>query len=355
MRIDKLRARETLMKAVNMAKSDVVLPTEWEAHATALRSEAMPTTYTPFVFTALLAKATDPDVDALAIKAAAGPRGYSARSLAKDVVVPVAQEVGIDLRTKGPEPLNNQPFFAYSRVDAIDRSKDTGALDYLLSTVERVDRLDQGRALMGLAAFVRVGIKHFDGERVPYVAEARTLAQLLDAVEEFLHENAEGGLRAQAAVAAAMSCAFGDVRTGLVNDPSRLIPGDVVVYGRRETPVLSIEVRAKPVSSADAFRFRSRLAEAGVEKALVVALASQQEQFEYDAIVDLATGEPAATLQVITTAEELLATACTWSQMSATRFAASFPRLMAERLLQVGAPRSTVARWARITFDFRSE
>ncbi|NTU70455.1 MAG: restriction endonuclease, SacI family [Coriobacteriia bacterium] len=353
MRVDKVQARETLMKAVALAKSDTALPTEWEAHSVALRADAMPTTYTPFVFTALLAKATNPAVDALSIKAAAGPRGYSARSLAKDVVVPVAQEVGIDLRTKGPEPLNNQPFFAYSRVDAIDRSKDSGALDYLLSALRRVECLDAPQALLALAAFVRTGIKHFDGERIPYVVAARGLAQLLPAVEEFLAENPEGGQRAQAVVAAAMSCVFTDVRTGLVNDPSRHLPGDVVVYGRRDNPILSIEVRAKLVTPADAERFRSRLMGAGVLKALVVALAAQQAPFDYDSIVDLGTGETAPTLQVVVGPVDLLATAATWSPTSVDQFASNFPKHLAERLLQVGAPRSTVSRWARLTYDFR--
>ena len=353
MRIHKAQATETLLKAVALAKSDASLPTEWNAQANALRSESMPTTYTPFVFTALLAKATDPNVDALSIKASSGPRGYSARSLAKDVVVPVAQDAGIDLRTKGPEPLNNQPFFAYARVDAIDRSKDSSALDYLLSVLLRVEQMNGADALQALAAFVRVGIKHFEGERIPYVAEARGLPQLARAVDEFLSENPEGGIRAQAAVAAAMSCVFRNVRTGLVNDPSRDIPGDVVVYGRRGIPILSVEVRAKVVTASDAERFRSRLREAGVQKALVAALAASQTAFDYEAIIDLATGETAATLQVVVGAVELLATAATWSDLSADKFASAFPRRFAERLLEVGASRNTVARWARLTFDFR--
>lgn len=355
MRIDKVRAKEVLLRAVVLAKSGASLPTGWEAHAAALRSPSMPTTYTPFVLTSLLAKATNPAIDALAIKAGSGPSGYSARSLAEDVVVPVAQEVGIDLRTKGPQPLNNQPFFAYGRVDAIDRSKDTGALDYLVTTLEQVQKMDSDQALQALAAFVRNGIKNFDGERIPYVAEARGLSQLVAAVGEFLSENPEGGIRAQAAVAAAMSCVFPDVRTGLVNDPSRDIPGDVVIYGRRDIPILSIEVRAKNVTHADAERFRSRLQVLGIQKSLVVALAATQSAFDYDAIVDLGTGESATTLQVVIGAVDLLATATTWSNLSATQFAASYPKLFAEALLQVGAPRATVARWARLTFDFREE
>lgn len=354
MRVDKGRARDVLMHAVEVAQSSAPVPSEWEAQATAFQAEAMPATYTPFVFTALLAKATNPQVDAMAIKVKnAGPGGYSARSLAKDVLVPVAQEVGINLRTGGAEPLNNQPFFAYARVDQIDRSKDASALDYLLSVLVRVQQMDAGQAQQALAAFVRVGIKNYEGERVPYVAEAKNLHQLLVTLDEFLAENAEGGIRAQAAVAAAMSCVFKDVRTGLVNDPSRSIPGDVIVYGRNENPILAVEVRAKAVTAADAERFRSRLAESGVQKALVAALAVEQTNFHYDAIVDLSTGETAAVLQVTVGAAELLATAVTWSSISAERFASIFPRKMAERLLEVGAPRSTVARWARLTFDFR--
>ena len=315
----------------------------------------MPATYTPFLLTALLAKATDPSVDVLSLAVGSTARGYSARSLAADVVVPISREVGIDLRTNGPEPLNNSPFYGCARVDAMDRSRNPEAFNYLLETAEKIALLDASGAARALAAAVRVGMKDFDGEVVPLVGKARGMAQLVRAVEEFLSEKPEGGKRAQAAVAAALSCVFKRVETGLVNDPSRQTTGDVVVYGRGNNAVLAVEVRAKHVDLDDAELFRSRLAAEGIEKALICALAARQEAFEYDAIVDLSTGEEAPTLQVMTSATEMLTAAVTWSSLSAGDFAAAFPRHMAERLFEVGAPRATVSRWARITYDFGDE
>lgn len=88
--------------------------------------------------TALLAKATDRRVDALSIKAGRSHRGYSARELAKDVLVPAAMRHGVDLRTTGVEPLNNQPFFRYDRVsrEMAVRPHVKPYLDYLHATLE---------------------------------------------------------------------------------------------------------------------------------------------------------------------------------------------------------------------------
>lgn len=354
MKVDGIKARAQLLRAVNLAKTEAPLPTDWLAHATALRSPDMPATYTPFVLTALLARAVESTADAFAIKADAGPNAYSTRGLAHNVLVPVAQEHGIDLRTRGAEPLNNQPFFRYDRVDEIARVQDSAALDYLVGVLTRVQSLEEKDILPALAAMLRVGLRSFDGERAPEVVPASSLGQLISAVEEFLTENPEGGLRAQAAVAAALSCTFADVRTGLVNDPSHRIPGDVLVCAKNGEPLLAVEVRAKPIAPADAERFRSRVGTAGIGKAMLVALAAEQGRLEYDEIIDLKTGEPSV-LQVLVGPMELLATAAMWSGSSAESFAAVYPRHLAERLLEVGAPRPTVARWARLTFDFRSD
>jgi hypothetical protein len=84
------------------------LPAEWIERAEKV-SAAKNMTFTPVLGTALLAKATDDSIDALSLREDAGHKGYSARSLAKEVLVPCCVRAGIDLRNKGAEPLNNQP------------------------------------------------------------------------------------------------------------------------------------------------------------------------------------------------------------------------------------------------------
>ena len=67
--------------------------------------------------TALLAKATNLQVDVFALKVKGGGEGaYSARSLAKEVLAADAPMLGLDLGVTGREPLNNQPYFRYDRI-----------------------------------------------------------------------------------------------------------------------------------------------------------------------------------------------------------------------------------------------
>src|SRR5215831_2987034 len=56
--------------------------------------------------TAMLAKATHLDVDVTTLQAGAGPRGYSARSLATGVLSANRHRLGIDLGANRREPLN---------------------------------------------------------------------------------------------------------------------------------------------------------------------------------------------------------------------------------------------------------
>ena len=69
-------------------------------------------THIAFIGTALLARSTDQRTDVHSLHVKAGtPGAYSARSLAKDVLVPASRELRMHLGVTGREPLNNQPYF----------------------------------------------------------------------------------------------------------------------------------------------------------------------------------------------------------------------------------------------------
>src|SRR5262249_2157007 len=117
---DRQRASDLLDKAVKWAESSRRVPDEWTARAKRI-DECPNKTFTPALGTALLPKATDERIDALALKEDSGQNAYPARNLAPSVLVPAAPDYGFDLRTTGREPLNNQPFFRYDRIDEIER------------------------------------------------------------------------------------------------------------------------------------------------------------------------------------------------------------------------------------------
>src|SRR5690349_13673450 len=172
--ISKGAARANFTRALGIAQSSDNVPEEWTQRATRI-GEARNRTYTPVLGTILLAKATNPNISAFALKTGGVTRGYSPRSLAKDVFVPLCVERHIDIRTHGAEPFNNQPFFGKNEIrrDMVPaNSLDRSDLDFLVDSVERADRLSSEQSVLALAAYLRVRL--MVGERVVTPAHPTT-------------------------------------------------------------------------------------------------------------------------------------------------------------------------------------
>ena len=155
--VDLEQARAVLRAGVELAASERPVSSEWTRWTN--RIDASPSrTFTVALGTALLAKATNPQIDALALKATSGPRAYSARTVGHMVLVPGAVQYGYDLRARGREPLNNQPFFRYDRIDGIDRihARARPHLPHLIAACKAINGLDTEGAKAALAAFLRV-------------------------------------------------------------------------------------------------------------------------------------------------------------------------------------------------------
>ncbi len=114
-RLDYTVARQRFAEALEAARSGRELPAAW-LERTRKVGESPNRTFVSMLGTALLAKATDSQVDAFSLKTRNLPRAYSARALCKDVLMPAATTARINMGTTGREPLNNQPFFRYDRV-----------------------------------------------------------------------------------------------------------------------------------------------------------------------------------------------------------------------------------------------
>ena len=161
-RVDKKLAHQRFDDALELARSSASLPQEWIDRTNRI-AEVSSMTFTPMLGTALLAKATNDAAGALTLKATAAHNAYSARGICHDVLVPRCVKEGINIRTTGKEPLNNQPFFRY---DVVDRSMRVRAsaeeLDLLVKSLEQADFLRNEDALRAFAAFLRarIGIRH---------------------------------------------------------------------------------------------------------------------------------------------------------------------------------------------------
>lgn len=343
-------AEERLEKAVQRARSEEALPDKW-IEAAADMGNCPNITFVASLATGLLARATDPRVDALALKKSSGEYAYSARSLCHRVLVPPAYEYGYDLGATGREPLNNQPFFRYDRVDGFERIRSTAEPFHqrLVGYLRDANELEPDEALEALAAFLRVRISVAeDVEPIDLRARAG-LHRLSSLTNTFLLEDIEEGKRAQAFVAATFDLVFGRVNMVRINDPSRRLPGDVQgFHTSRSEPVVAAEVRAKPMSESEVKRFSRSLPEEGVGHGIVVAISPDQPDLPTEELEERAWEELGVLLEIFTSASTLLRTALAWSARPVDDLLKEFPETMVERLEEIEVRRSTLERWAEL-------
>jgi hypothetical protein len=344
-------ARTVLDQAADWADSERPVPEAWIDWTN--RIDASPSkTFTVALGTAILAKATNPKIDALALKATSGSNAYSARTVAHKVLVPGAVRRGYDLRATGREPLNNQPFFRYDRIDEIDRihSNARPFLPELVAACSAVNALSPNKAQAALAAFLRVRMGAARRrEPVDVLNSDISMQSLLERTEDFVISKPEGGRRGQAFVAAAFDLAWSSVRSSRINDPSRRFPGDVQILDGPVT-ILAVEVRQKEVSYIEALQFAETARNGDVRCGLMVMLAPDQQRFdELDLFMD-AESMHGITLDTIYGVQGMLISAAVWCGKPLTYVLAEFPRRMVTRLEEIDADEAAVKRWAS-SFD----
>jgi len=304
-------------------------------------------TFTVALGTALLARATNPEIDALALKATSGDNAYSARSVAHGVLVPGAVEYGYDLRATGREPLNNQPFFRYDRIDEIDRIHASARpyLPDLIAACKAINSLSAAHAHAALAAFLRVRIAAAnERQAIDLRGSGLSMTDMLQKTEVFVTDDPEGGRRGQAFVAAAFDLAFAKVRSGRVHDPSRRMPGDVQVLDG-SVAVLAVEVRQKAVTHQDAMHFAGALRKASLAAGLIAMLDPGQGELDERAVMKDAERHYGVFLSLLYGVPELLIAATIWSGSPLGTVLADFPRHMLGRLEEIEVGESALRAW----------
>jgi len=345
--VDADKARALLDEAAAWALSNRLVPGEWTEWTR--RVDASPSkTFTVALGTALLAKAANPKVDALALKATSGPNAYSARTVAHNVLVPGAVEHGYDLRATGREPLNNQPFFRYDRIDEIDRihARAKPFLPDLVAACQAVNRLGADEAVAALAAFLRVRQEaarereSFDLRGVRY-----SMKDLILQTERFVTSDPEGGRRGQAFVAAVFDLVSPHVRSSRVNDPSRRFPGDVQIL-EGPVAVLAVEVRQKTVSYVEALQFAESLRDGGVATGLMAMLDPAQPTLDKYRLLVAAEAHHGVSLGVAYRVQEVLMSAAVWGGRPLAVVLDEFPKRMLRRLEEIDTSRAGIEQWA---------
>lgn len=347
--MSKEAAREKFAAAIALARSKKKLPAEW-IERTRVVGKASNKTFTPVLGTALLAKATNRHVDVFSLRASEGHKSYSARSLAKDVLVPCCVSEGVDIRNTGAEPLNNQPFLRAKRISVDLEVKEHAReeLRHLCECLERADFLEDRTALEALAAFLRVRIEESATRGVVTVGSGvLPLLELEEALDGFLSGDPEGGKVGQAMVAAILDLLFDSVLTKRINDPSVHWPGDVGAFvdGRL---VLSAEVKQRPFDPTEVLLFAKRLADHGVGRGLVAALNQRGEDLDDGALRAKALEVYKVEIAIYRSGAVLLRDAVRFSSADLPASLSRFPAQFNSRLEEIEASMARRAEWASL-------
>lgn len=348
---DRRQAELAFGKALALAESGEALPSDWVERIDRIAS-GRAKTYTPVLGTALLARATDRRVDPLTLKASADHamhlKSYTARGLGHEVLVPLCQRYGVDLRVHGREPLNNSPFFRADRVHRGMEAKYPDELEYLVDTLEEIKGLTSRDATFALAAFIRQGqsARAAAGAPITLFETAVSLPNLILITETFVQRRPEAGKRGQAMVAAALDMSHERVQTRNVFASSTKLPGDVIVHQTAADPI-PIEVRQKPVAQKDVVASLSAVQAAGLHQAGYVAIDPHQPDLPWGRIIR----EAAETYSIAVWAE--VSTASFLARAAEAcgdprRFVAEFPARMLARLEELGADREGREEWAEL-------
>lgn len=302
--------------------------------------------------TALLAKATYPDADALSIKRDWGDNTYSQRGVGNKVLVPASRssEYRFHPGRLGREPLNNQPYFRYDHMSEIERARADGreALDIVIEELTRLND-NPGQAFDALVAWLRV--RHRIWQEMPEVDLAGVdvaLDAVATAADAFFEAGADDlPARAQAFVAGCFDISgWSNVEMFGLYDPSRKRPGDVHGFSRREL-IVAAEARAKAVTQEDALTFVEACGrhEPPIRRAAVVVLGCDQHRPLDRQELARRGREVGVVATVAEGHDELLDRVLGWATVDIGEGIAVLPEAVARRLEQIGASTASQELW----------
>jgi hypothetical protein len=159
--IDQSAAKQRLLAAIAIAQDDSeqILTTDWDTEIrTIIKGEHL--TFRYILVTALLGKATNPEINALALQAGASVEGaYDARSLCHKVLVPIERNLLNSALGGSNEPFLNKParFPMISTSNAVRAGKDRGFLLILHKVLSEIETSEQ--AFCGLCIAMRYALE----------------------------------------------------------------------------------------------------------------------------------------------------------------------------------------------------
>lgn len=310
--------------------------TRWFTQQLAAR-DAGGKTYVAATGAALLAKATNGDVDTLTQHPKAGSRGYNLRSVATRLQKRVR---GIaHLGTLSKDPVNNRPFLGGNpRLDRIDNV--AGYLSHVFDTyiewLRELDGYSVEQANAALVAFLRVRMEVQVAEDAraadnPRMRGARSAGELLDVVQLWMTKDSEHGARGQAVVAAVLGLVWDDVEVVPKHNPA---PFDVMRKGKPSA--LVAEVKQQSVTEAEILELARRASADGCSAAMYAIFARDQAPVPQDRLRADASRQHGIFLEVVHDTQELVAKVAVFSGLSIEDVAANLPQALFDRCRAAG-------------------
>jgi hypothetical protein len=343
--------KQTLERAYLLAVGDHQLPTVWLTRAGQL-SQSPSVAFVAAVGSVLLAKATDPAVDALVIQAQDGGAGAFNLRAAATALASMRRAYGYDIgSTSDRDPINHGTLVGSTRWDlALDRIRADHKpfFQLILTWLADVNRMSGDEATEALAAYIRVRRDAAPGAAAAHIpvvlANAPTLTSLIEVLDGFVGADPEGGARGMALVAAAYRTAGWEAVLPSRNDPRRI---DVAI--KRDDDLIGAEVKQLDTTEATGDTLSQDAADRGMRRAhLAVLRPGALIDFDRSAVIRRAERNHSVVLRVTAGTRELIHEALSVGTVPIDDFCAGLPRAFAEALRDIRAADETVTTWAAI-------
>lgn len=306
----------------------------------------------------LLAKATNPAIDAFVIQAQEGSAGAFNLRAAATALAAKKRSFGYDIGSSSDrDPINHGTLVGSTRWDvALARIREDHKpfFSLILTWLHDINRMGQDDATEALAAFIRVRRAAAPGaavSRVPQpVPKTPPLTGLIGALDGFVGADPEGGARGMALVAAAHRAAGFQTVLPSRNDPRRI---DVAIK-RNGATVIAAEVKQVETAEGIADTLAKDAADADVSRALLTVLRpGVLVSFDRTAVIARAEQSFGAVLRVTDGVRELLHEAFSAGDADLGDFCASLPHAFAEALCDIRVAERAIETWAAIASRWR--
>ncbi len=343
---------QTLERAYVLAIGKQALPSVWIKRAEQL-ADSPSVAFIAAIGSVLLAKATDPKVDALVIQTREGSAGAFNLRAAATALGAKKRAFGYDIGSSSDrDPINHGTLVGSTRWDvALDRIRDDHKpfFQLILTWLVEVNRMDQNAATDALAAYLRVRRAIVAGTaaaRIPATLKnVPTLPDLVGVLDGFIGADPEGGARGMALVAAAYRAAGFEAVLPSRNDPRRI---DIAIR-RDGIMVIGAEVKQVDTSEATADTLAADTADVSVSRALLAVLRpGHLVDFDRTAVIRRAEKEHAVILRIAHGSRELTHEAVSSGTAGLAGFCAALPRLFADALREIRVAEQAIETWAAI-------